>query len=127
MIALRNAHSAVPPANVFSRAGRALRDGDVKDIVWLNPDGQRDDRRRVDQCFARCLRRAPVGPRPGRARRRGKPVEDDDLLLLLNAHHDAIPFTLPGDGGDLETWPIDTSYAAKGVSGRGAVAAGRTE
>jgi glycogen operon protein len=32
---------------------------------------------------------------------RGRPLADDDFLLLFNAHHDAIPFTFPalGSGG----------------------------
>jgi len=28
----------------------------------------------------------------------GQPILDDDLLLLLNAHHEAIDFALPGEG-----------------------------
>jgi glycogen operon protein len=27
--------------------------------------------------------------------RRGRPVRDDDFLVLFNAHHEAIPFLLP--------------------------------
>ena len=32
---------------------------------------------------------------------RGAPVEDDDLLLLLNAGEDAVEFALPGAGWQL--------------------------
>ncbi len=39
----------------------------------------------------------------------GRPVEDDDLLVLLNAHHDAIPFTLPGDTAVHWVGLIDTA------------------
>jgi glycogen operon protein len=28
----------------------------------------------------------------------GQPILDDDLLLLLNAHHEEIEFALPGEG-----------------------------
>jgi glycogen operon protein len=42
---------------------------------------------------------------------RGRPVEDDDLLLLFNAHHDALGFVLPG--GDADRWDalVDTGFA----------------
>jgi len=30
----------------------------------------------------------------------GRPVEDDDVLLLLNAHDDTVAFTLPGAEGE---------------------------
>jgi glycogen operon protein len=30
---------------------------------------------------------------------RGRPVVDDDVLVLLNAHHEEIPFSLPSLGG----------------------------
>jgi isoamylase len=41
----------------------------------------------------------------------GQPIEDDDVLLLLNAHHDAVPFRLPADGdGPKWTAVVDTAY-----------------
>ncbi len=45
--------------------------------------------------FARCFGMLMVGQRLAERDERGNPVEDDDLLLLLNAHHDAIEFRLP--------------------------------
>ena len=43
---------------------------------------------------------------------RGEPIVGDTLLLLLNAHHDGIAFTLPVEDAD-ERWErlIDTSDA----------------
>jgi glycogen operon protein len=40
---------------------------------------------------------------------RGHPVRDEDLLLLLNAHHDEIPFTLPGEPQERWVAQVDTS------------------
>jgi glycogen operon protein len=48
--------------------------------------------------FARCVGMLMVGQRLAERDARGNPVIDDDLLLLLNAHHEAIDFVLPGDG-----------------------------
>ena len=39
------------------------------------------------------------------------PVQDDDLLLLLNAHHDEVPFTLPGEAEVRWNALADTSAA----------------
>ena len=48
--------------------GRGIRGADIKDIVWLDPDGQRDDRRGLERAV-----RALPGRAPGRRRdRRGR-------------------------------------------------------
>jgi glycogen operon protein len=39
-----------------------------------------------------------VGRRLAERDERGEPIVDDDLLLLLNAHHEAIVFHLPDAG-----------------------------
>ena len=44
---------------------------------------------------------------------RGEPVEDDDLLLLLNAGEDAVEFALPGAGWQLV---LDTATPGRGVA-----------
>jgi glycogen operon protein len=41
---------------------------------------------------------------------RGRLVEDDDILLLLNAHDDTIAFTLPGREGERWDALVDTSH-----------------
>ena len=52
---------------------------------------------------------------------RGEPVNDDDFLLLLNAHHDAVPFTVPNGGA---AWQLEVDTALDAArSGGGAVAA----
>ena len=43
-----------------------------------------------------------VGPR-------GEPQRDDDFLLLLNAYHDPVPFTMPTRPGDRWTRMVDTA------------------
>jgi glycogen operon protein len=48
--------------------------------------------------FARCIGMLMVGERLAERDERGNPVLDDDLLVLLNAHHEAITFVLPGEG-----------------------------
>ena len=47
------------------------------------------------QSFARCLGVFLSGRGLAERDEHGRPVEDDDLLLLLNAHHERIEFKLP--------------------------------
>jgi glycogen operon protein len=51
--------------------------------------------------FARCLGCLMVGERLAERDERGAPIVDDDLLLLMNAHHDAVEFHLPD-----EAWTV---------------------
>jgi glycogen operon protein len=63
------------------------------------------------QSFARCLGVVLAGRAIDEQDRRGQPLIDDDLLILMNAHHEQIPFTLPGPQ-DAAGWRamLDTHY-----------------
>ncbi len=44
---------------------------------------------------------------------KGRPIADDTLLILLNAHHEPLPFTFPAHKRGLRWQPIlDTSVQA---------------
>jgi glycogen operon protein len=93
VIALRRRHP------VFSRRrfprGREVEAGAGKEIAWLRPDGAEMTQAEWDQDFARCLGVYLSGAAIERLDRRGRPVRDDDFLVLFNAHHETIEFTLP--------------------------------
>ena len=67
VIALRNRHPLFRRRTFFR--GRAVRESDAKDIVWLHPAGRRDDRRGMESGLRPLPRRAFVRTRPDRARR----------------------------------------------------------
>ena len=90
--ALRNKHPLFRRRTFFR--GRAVR-GAEKDIVWLKQDGGEMTDEEWNQGFARCLGAHLSGRGLTERDERGKPVEDDDLVLLINAHDDVIPFRLP--------------------------------
>ncbi len=96
-IALRKAHPLFRRRTFFR--GRAARDPSMQDISWLNPDGREMSEGDWEQSHARCLGVLLSGRGLAERDERGNPLEDDDLLLLLNAHHDDVPFTLPGADG----------------------------
>ena len=84
-----------------------------RDITWFNPNGREMDQEEWQHAFARCLGVYLAGGALDEQDARGRRVTDDDFLLLLNAHHEPIPFVLPQ-----AEWPlpwervIDTGQAA---------------
>jgi glycogen operon protein len=95
LIALRNAHPLFRRRTYFR--GRAVRDPAVKDLMWLAPSGNEMTDEEWSQSFHRCLGVFMSGRGLAERNEHGRPVEDDDLLLLLNAHHERIDFRLPGE------------------------------
>ena len=80
VIALRNRHPLFRRRTFFR--GRAVRDSDQKDIVWLHPDGREMTDEEWNKGFARCLGAHLSGGGLSERDESGKPVEDDNLLLL---------------------------------------------
>ena len=93
MLQLRRMHPVLRRRRFFQ--GRSIRGGDVKDIAWLSPEGREMSDSEWSQDFARCLGVYLAGDALEETDRRGQRLEDDSFLLLLNAHHETIPFTLP--------------------------------
>jgi glycogen operon protein len=90
--------------------GRPLRGADVHDIAWFRPDGgemsDQDWQTEHAKSFAVFLN--------GDALRElddlGQPVRDDSFLLVFNAHHEPLSFTMPPAAfGDRWRLVIDTA------------------
>ena len=111
MIRIRKDHPAFKRRNFFQ--GRKIQGADVKDITWLNPDGQEMSDDEWDNSFARSLGLQMAGYSEDQYDTEGRPEVDDDFVLLFNAHHEEIPFTIPPNPEDAR-WEVlvDTSYAA---------------
>ncbi|HEX8811734.1 MAG TPA: glycogen debranching protein GlgX, partial [Terracidiphilus sp.] len=108
LIALRKDHPAFRRRNFFQ--GRKIKGAEIKDIVWLRPDGKEMTDEEWNQDFARCLRVSLSGEAVDEVDERGQRIRDENFLLLMNAYHDELPFTLPAaasDGGWIAL--VDTS------------------
>ncbi len=91
----------------------------VKDITWLLPDGREMTEQEWGISHARALG-LMLGGDPGDkfVSLLGYPEIDDGFLLLMNAHYEAVQFTLPMPGG-VPYWrlEIDTDWPNPGTAG----------
>jgi glycogen operon protein len=75
--------------------GRSIRGSDIKDISFLGPDGHEMNDDAWNAGFTQCLGMRLAGDIIGEVDERGRPVVGDTLLVMFNAHFEAIPFRLP--------------------------------
>jgi len=83
VIALRNKHPLFRRLTFFR--GRAVRDSDAKDIVWLQPHGEEMSDEEWSQGHARCLGAHSSGRGLSERDEHGVPVEDEGALRRLHA------------------------------------------
>jgi isoamylase len=110
MLQIRRDHPVFRRHRYFQ--GRPIRGGNLKDLAWLSPEGREMNDDEWAQDFARCLGVYFAGESLEETDRRGQSIRDGNFLLLLNAHHETIPFVLPDFRNGI-TWQalVDTTYA----------------
>jgi len=74
---------------------RAIHGAGIQDISWFEPAGQEMTEEAWNTGYTRCLGVRLAGDLIGEVDERGEDIVGDTMLLLLNAHYEAIPFTLP--------------------------------
>jgi len=124
VIALRREHPVFHRRNFFQ--GRAIRGSDIKDLLWLNPDGQEMSDEEWAHDFARCLGVFLSGAEMEECDSRGRPIKDENFLLLFNSHHEAIPFVLPEIAPDCEWQSLLDTHIANGLKTDGSFRGGDT-
>ncbi|PLS85080.1 MAG: glycogen debranching enzyme GlgX [Actinobacteria bacterium] len=100
MVALRKEHPALRLGHFFKGRGKE----GPPEVTWLDPEGLEMTEEEWDTGFARCLGLRIFGGALAGA-------EDDDLLVLFNAHHETVTFVLPEEPDALR-WRValDTSH-----------------
>jgi glycogen operon protein len=93
VIGLRRRHPVLRRRQFFY--GRRIRGSEVKDLSWFRPDGREMTEEDWTNPHTRCLGLRLSGDAIDEVDARGRPVTDDTLLILLNAYHEPVPFTLP--------------------------------
>src|SRR5215472_7805090 len=93
LIALRKDHPTFRRRSFFQ--GRRIKGAEIKDIVWLQPDGKEMTDQEWYQEFARSLGVLLSGDSADEIDERGQLIRDGNFVILMNAHHEEIRFTLP--------------------------------
>jgi isoamylase len=93
LIALRHDHPVFRRRNFFQ--GRGIKGAGIKDILWLRPDGREMTDQEWNQEHARTLGVFLSGSAVDEIDERGQAITDENFVLLLNANHEEVPFSLP--------------------------------
>jgi glycogen operon protein len=116
LVHLRREHPALRRRNWF--AGHPIgheHADDLPDIAWHAPDGSEMSEDQWAASFAKSLAVFLNGSAISSRDRRGEPIVDDSFLLLFNAHHEDVAFTLPeARWGERWTVEIDTAATTDG-------------
>ncbi|WP_420128304.1 glycogen debranching protein GlgX [Longimicrobium sp.] len=78
--------------------GREIRGSDVRDLVWLSPDGTEMTDEEWNSGYVRCFGMAMGGEAMEEWSEQGQQIRDANFLLLFNADGGAMDFTLPDFG-----------------------------
>ena len=93
VIALRQHHPVFRRRNFFQ--GRAIKGVGIKDILWLRPDGREMTDQEWNQEHAKTLGVFLSGSAVDEIDERGQLITDENFVVLMNAHHEEVPFSLP--------------------------------
>jgi isoamylase len=113
LIRLVHAHPVLRRRHFFQ--GWRIRGSEVKDLVWFRPDGKEMTDEEWNDAENRCFGLRLAGDAIEESDERGNPIVDDTLLILLNAHHETIPFVLPAHRRKVRWESILDTYDPKSI------------
>jgi glycogen operon protein len=93
MIRLRKEQPVLQRRRFFR--GQHFRDSSLKDLAWFRPDGQEMTEEDWKQPYIRAVAYLLAGDAIATPDEHGQRIVGDSLLVLMNAHHEAVPYTLP--------------------------------
>ncbi len=110
VLRMRHDHPVFKRRRFF--AGSADHGGEsaLGDVAWFMPNGKHMDEAAWSDGFARSLMVFLNGDAIPELDRRGQTIVDDSFLVVFNAHHETISFTLPEEAYGAEWFlEIDTA------------------
>ena len=109
LIETRRLHPNLHRRNFYQ--DRSIRRSDVKDIMWIRPDGQEMTDEEWTSGWVRCLGVMLNGETLDHVDEKGERILDNTFLVMLNCHHEPIQFYLPaGPQGSPWELVIDTNH-----------------
>jgi isoamylase len=108
MINFRKRHAVLRRRHFFQ--GRPIKGANIKDVLWLKHNGVEMGEEEWRDPSVRCLGMFLSGQGLDETDDRGRKLSDENLLVLFNAHHEDVAFTLPAfhPGARWSAW-MDTS------------------
>jgi glycogen operon protein len=115
MIQFRREHPNVHRRKFFQ--GRRIHGSDVTDIAWMRADGQPITDEEWQSSWMSAFGMLLGGEAFGETDENGGPLRDDTMLILANAHHEPVEFTLPKTAEGMK-WQtiVDTNSHTVGES-----------
>jgi glycogen operon protein len=111
MIRLRKSQPVLQRRRFFR--GATFRDSSLKDVAFFRPDGQEMTEDDWKQPHIRAVAYLLGGDTIATPDERGERIVGDTLLVLMNAHHEPLRYTLPEiDWGREWEILVDTSGAS---------------
>ena len=113
LIAFRAEHPVLRRRRYFE--GLFLPGADIKDLTWFKLDGTELVDAEWSDPEVRSIAMRLAGEAIDEREAEGGRISDETLLVLLNAHHEALPFKLPESGaGDDSRWELlmNTEHAS---------------
>jgi isoamylase len=93
LVKLRLTHPNLHRRKFFQ--DRTIRNSVVRDIAWYSPDGNEMPESSWNTEWTRSMGMMLNGKTLQVADEEGNPLEDDSFLILVNASHEGVEFTLP--------------------------------
>jgi isoamylase len=98
--------------------GRRIQGSAVKDLAWFRPDGHEMTDEEWQNSLSRCLGLRLAGDAIEEVDDLGEPIVGDTFLILLNAHHEPVPFVLPAHETRVTWDPVLDTRDWDGDAGR---------
>jgi isoamylase len=104
LLELRRAHPALRRSKFFQ--GRPIHGTDLRDLAWFRHDGQPMSEQDWNSGFTQSLSMFLAGRGLDEIDEQGRPLVDDNLLILINASHVSLPFTMPALDAVKDDWQL---------------------
>jgi glycogen operon protein len=105
--------------------GRPLRGAGVSDIAWFRPDGAEMSEQDWAEPHVKSFAVFLNGDALRELDDDGRPVRDDSFLLVFNAHHESVMFTMPAATFGTD-WKVAIDTAADDDAPAQSVGSGKT-
>uniref|UniRef100_A0A7C2PC46 Glycogen debranching enzyme GlgX n=1 Tax=Schlesneria paludicola TaxID=360056 RepID=A0A7C2PC46_9PLAN len=91
--------------------GRPIRGDEIRDVIWFAPSGAEMSDQDWHNGHGRCLGMRLEGRMTDEIDDRGRHITGDTLLVLMNSHHEPVPFRMPPQGpGEFWQPVLDTAH-----------------